>query len=84
MSVKQEKHKIRICLGSSCYTRGNAENLQIIQAFVDKKNINATLDFRGHLCKEDCQKGPVISINERTYTKVESSQVEKILEDILG
>ncbi len=75
---------IRICLGSSCYTRGNAENLKIIQSFVESKNIAAIIDFRGHLCKEKCSKGPVFSIDDTVYEKIETKEVLKILEDKFG
>ncbi|WP_075591230.1 (2Fe-2S) ferredoxin domain-containing protein [Labilibacter marinus] len=83
MDKTQEKAKIRICLGSSCYTRGNAENLKIIQAFVEDKQINASIDFRGHLCNENCNKGPVININGVSYEEVQAFQIEKILEETL-
>ncbi len=81
---KDKKHKIRICLGSSCYTRGNAENLKIIQAYVEGKNLNVSIDFRGHLCNENCNRGPVLTIDEVTYEEVQAFQVEKILQDTLG
>ena len=84
MDKSQQKHKIRICLGSSCYTRGNAENLKIIQKFVEDKKLNASLDFRGHLCNENCNRGPVITINGETYEEVQAFQVEKLLQETLG
>lgn len=84
MDKPQDKTTIRICLGSSCYTRGNVENLKIIQTFVEEKEINASIDFRGHLCNENCNKGPVITINETTYHEVQPFQVEKILEETFG
>lgn len=83
MSSNQVKYKIRICLGSSCYTRGNAENLKIIQSFVEEKGLNVTLDFRGHLCNEKCNRGPVISINDNEYEEVQPFQVEKLLLETL-
>ncbi len=78
------KHNIRICLGSSCYTRGNAESLKIIQQYVEAKNISASLDFRGHLCNENCNRGPVIKINGETFEEVQPSEVEKLLKEKLG
>jgi len=79
-----KKHVIRICLGSSCYTRGNEENLRIIQKYVENRDISATLDFRGHLCKENCNKGPVITIDDNMYEEVQPFQVEKLLIETLG
>ncbi|MCW3807073.1 NAD(P)H-dependent oxidoreductase subunit E [Plebeiibacterium marinum] len=79
MKTQDTKHVIRICLGSSCYTRGNAENLEIIQKFVEGRNIAASLDFRGHLCNENCNRGPVITIDGESFEEVQPFQVEKIL-----
>ncbi|MGQ1787561.1 MULTISPECIES: (2Fe-2S) ferredoxin domain-containing protein [unclassified Saccharicrinis] len=84
MGQNQKTHTIRICLGSSCYTRGNAENLKIIQSFVEERNIGASLDFRGHLCNENCNRGPVITIDDQSYEEVQPFQVEKLLEETLG
>jgi len=84
MDTQNKKNVIRICLGSSCYTRGNAENLKIIQQYVEGRNIAASLDFRGHLCTENCNRGPVITINDETFEEVQPFQVEKILMEKLG
>ncbi len=85
MDTQKKQNVIRICLGSSCYTRGNAENLKIIQQYVEgKKEIAASLDFRGHLCTENCSRGPVITINDETFEEVQPFQVEKILMEKLG
>lgn len=83
METNQVKHKIRICLGSSCYTRGNAENLKIIQSFVEEKGLDVKIDFRGHLCHEMCNRGPVISINNNEFIEVQPFQVEKLLLETL-
>lgn len=74
--------KIRICLGSSCFSRGNEENLEIIQKFLKANEIAADIDFRGHLCEEACQRGPVFSINEKLFEEVHPANVEKILNDV--
>ena len=75
--------KIRICLGSSCYTRGNADNLDIIKAFIDEHQIDCQIDFRGHLCCEKCNRGPVIEIDQTVYEGVSPSSVRKILQENL-
>ncbi len=84
MNNNEKKHIIRICLGSSCYTRGNAENLKIIQEYVEGNQIQSTLDFRGHLCNENCNRGPVITIDNTTYEEVQPYQIEKLLIETLG
>ncbi len=70
---------IFICLGSSCYSRGNAENLQAIKKFLEERNLDNQIDFRGHLCNETCNKGPVIKIDDTEYTGVTQSNLPAIL-----
>jgi NADH:ubiquinone oxidoreductase subunit E len=74
---------IRICLGSSCYTRGNSENLLIIKDFVANTGIDCDIDFRGHLCSEKCNRGPVIEIGTKVYEEVSPSSLMKILANTL-
>lgn len=70
---------ILICLGSSCYSRGNAENLKFIKEFLAEKGLENEIDFRGHLCNEMCNKGPVIKIGDTEYTEVTQSNLPAIL-----
>lgn len=79
--MMEKKHTITICLGSSCFTRGNDVNLEIIKRFLAEKGLKDLVDFRGHLCIGSCNKGPVLKIDGTTYYEVEASQVEQILND---
>ena len=72
-------HKILICLGSSCYSRGNAENLKTVKAFLALRKIESTIDFRGHLCNEMCNKGPVIEIDDIVFEEVTQSNLPTLL-----
>lgn len=72
-------HKILICLGSSCHSRGNAENLKAIQDFLKERKIDSQIDFRGHLCNDMCKRGPVIEIDDIEYEGVTQSNLPSIL-----
>ncbi len=73
------KHSILICLGSSCYSRGNAENLKTIKDFLVSRDIESRINFRGHLCNEMCNKGPVIEIDDIVFEEVTQSNLPTIL-----
>ncbi len=74
------KHRIMICLGSSCYSRGNADNLAAIKSFIGLHDLDADIDFRGHLCNETCNKGPVIQLDDAVHEEVTQSSLHNILE----
>ena len=40
-------HLIKVCMGSSCFARGNAKNLQLIQNYLEQKDIEAKVELVG-------------------------------------
>ena len=75
------RHQIKICLGSSCFSRGNKANMEVVQKYIKEHNLEADIEFIGHLCEEKCNKGPVIFINDHVYEEVKISRLYKILQD---
>ena len=73
------KHKIVVCMGSSCYLRGNLRNTEIIRAYIAEKSLEASVEFSGALCSGQCKEGPVITIDGETYTRVDSSGLLPLL-----
>lgn len=43
-------HVIKVCMGSSCFARGNAKNLQLIQNFLEQNEIEAEVELTGLRC----------------------------------
>ena len=76
-----EKRQIKICLGSSCFSRGNKANVGAIQKYLKEHNLEADICISGHLCEEKCIKGPVISIDDNVYEGVQMSRLYKILQE---
>lgn len=70
---------IEICMGSSCFSRGNQENLEIIEDLSDKKTITSTIALKGCLCKQCCSSGPVIIINGIKHGEVHPSSIKGLL-----
>ncbi len=76
--------KITICMGSSCFVRGNKENLKIIQAFLKEYNLNTEITLDGVLCKNNCSHGPNVCIDGEWFSEVDSkSKMRAILEEKL-
>lgn len=80
----EEKVKIRLCLGSSCYSRGNEEVLDAVRNFIESNKLEDRVDFRGHLCKGECKKGPNLSIADEDYGNISIENVDEILKKALG
>ena len=54
--------EIVVCLGSSCFARGNSENLAIINQHVKTHGLNASIRLTGKLCQDECKQGPNLTI----------------------
>lgn len=79
--MKTNKIPIRLCMGSSCYARGNDQILELIKTFLEDNNLKEYVDFRGHLCQGNCNRGPNLSIGETKFYEVSPSSIRMILED---
>jgi len=77
------KLEIRICLGSSCYSRGNEKILEVVKTYIDQHNLTQKVDFRGKLCSCNCNKGPNIRFGDKEYNGVSQSNIGLIMEDAL-
>lgn len=72
------KHVIEICMGSSCFARGNKNNLKIIEAYLEKNRINCALRGRG--CVGKCRSGPNLSIDGENFERVDSESLIDLLD----
>jgi NADH:ubiquinone oxidoreductase subunit E len=74
-----EKKIIIICMGSSCFSRGNGENYKVITDFLKEKNLAADVLVKGCRCGGQCMNGPNIWINEQIYSNVDQGSLIDIL-----
>ena len=72
--------QIVICMGSSCFARGNSENLRILQEYLQRNQIQASVQLRGQLCHEDCKRGPNLSIGNRVFNGISPQSLPALLE----
>jgi NADH:ubiquinone oxidoreductase subunit E len=80
----KEKIQVIICLGSSCYSRGNAKTLEVIKDYLHKNNLEDQIDFRGKLCSNNCNHGPVLFIDDKKFLDIKDSEILKLLKKELN
>ncbi len=69
-------------MGSSCFSRGNNHNLQIIQDYIKDRD-SADIFLSGALCHEQCSRGPVLYLGDTMLSFVDSSEILDLLETYL-
>jgi len=62
---------ITICMGSSCFSRGNNRNIEVVQEFFKTKTLPPSVELNGHLCEGHCKSGPNVMINGKMYHEVD-------------
>jgi NADH:ubiquinone oxidoreductase subunit E len=69
-------------MGSSCFARGNATNLELIETSIKEKKLDACIELRGSRCEDKCSDGPNIEINGRLYNHLDSGSLTDILNEL--
>lgn len=70
---------ITICMGSSCFSRGNNRNIEVIQSFLESRHLPAKVELAGYLCAGQCRQGPNLVINGEPYHEVDPVSVIRLL-----
>lgn len=73
------KLNITVCMGSSCFARGNSQNLEFIENYIKENGLEAQIDLAGARCEGKCATGPNIVINGTEYNEVDEDKLKEIL-----
>ncbi len=76
------KHNIKVCMGSSCFARGNLDNLNFLETYIKENNLEADLELTGALCQEKCSSGPNIYIDDVLYSEINQEKLENLLANL--
>ena len=77
------RREIIICLGSSCFSRGNKNLLKSIQRYVNQHGLSEKVQFKGGHCFENCIEGPNLMIGGKLYHQVNEDNIHSILTEAL-
>jgi NADH:ubiquinone oxidoreductase subunit E len=83
LKMEAQPAEIVICMGSSCFSRGNKKALPVIQEYLREKGLEGRIVFKGSHCFGKCEMGPVLHINGVEYRQVDPGQLATILDQVL-
>ncbi len=80
-----KKHQITICIGSACFAKGNARNIEVLEKFLKAHNLNekVELDVSGGLCTASCPDAPNVVVDGVVFHQVTPEKMTEILEKTL-
>jgi NADH:ubiquinone oxidoreductase subunit E len=73
------KTEVVICLGSSCFARGNKATLKVIEKYLKENNLNDNVFFHGGHCFGECAEGPIVRIDDTIHKGVTELTIIDIL-----
>lgn len=73
---------ITICMGSSCFARGNEKNVAYCEKFLAARGLRDEVDvvLGASLCTGNCAQGPIVIVDGKVHTQVD----EGVMSDILN
>ncbi len=79
--MPKENRKIQICMGSSCFSRGNSLNAEYLQRLeADQKfDLHLEMDLSGTLCEGLCKDGPIVIVDGVVHRNVSPTLLQDIL-----
>ena len=79
-----DKPQITICMGSSCFARGNEKTVEACESFLAERGLKDEIDvdLGASLCTGHCAEGPVVVVDGKVYTHVDPLVMRDILEKI--
>lgn len=75
-----QRIEMQICLGSSCFSRGNKDVVMFIKDYLKRNHLNDRVIFKGARCMSRCSNGPNLNINGLIIEDVTIAKIEGILE----
>ncbi len=74
----REELSIAVCMGSSCYSRGNTGRvLETLRQCTESAGLIPKIS--GHLCENQCTTGPHVSIGNTLYSNVQVSCIPDLI-----
>ena len=79
-----DRPKITICMGSSCFARGNEKNVALCEEFLAARGLRDEVDVElgASLCTGNCAQGPIVMVDGKTYTNVDRGVMLDIMNDL--
>lgn len=78
-----ESTEVAVCMGSSCFSRGNRHNVKVIKEHIERFGLSGRVVLKGHHCEGLCKYGPNITVNGKVFHAVDVSSAGLLLEQNL-
>jgi len=78
---EQPKVDIAVCVGTCCYLDGSYDTLQKLMKLTETEQVQDRINLHATFCLEQCEKGPVIKVDDEIINAVTPETVEKVFKE---
>jgi NADH:ubiquinone oxidoreductase subunit E len=75
------KKEVVICLGSSCFARGNKQLVKIVSDYLRDRNLLNEVRFHGERCFGHCAAGPSLKLDGIIKENLDEESVVAIMDE---
>jgi NADH:ubiquinone oxidoreductase subunit E len=79
MEIKNKE--VVICLGSSCFARGNKQLVKIVNDYLRDRNLLNEVRFHGERCFGQCAVGPSLKLDGILKERLDEDSVIAVLDE---
>jgi NADH:ubiquinone oxidoreductase subunit E len=76
--------EIAVCMGSSCFSRGNAVNAEVAQRYIEEHGLGEQVALSGCLCENKCKKAPNIKLDGKTFSYIAAETLPRLLDSVVN
>lgn len=81
LPMENNKKEVVICLGSSCFARGNKQLVKIVNNYLRDRNLLNDVRFHGERCFGQCAVGPSLKLEGNIIERLDEESVVALLDD---
>lgn len=75
----EDRCKVRVCVGTSCYLRGSQDILARTLQMVEENAWGNRFDIGATFCSEKCDKGPTVSIGDKVIHHAKLKEIKDLI-----
>jgi NADH:ubiquinone oxidoreductase subunit E len=79
MADDNNNGNVVVCLGSSCFARGNSQNLAVVEAYLLNHGMQNSIRVTGCLCQDECKRGPNLIVRGEHLHEMNPARLREIL-----
>ncbi len=76
-----EPLEVAVCMGSSCFSRGNNRTIENLQKYLRENGLEEQVLLKGHLCEGLCKNGPNVTVASKVCHAVDPERAAELLHE---